>query len=426
MHDPRALLSDDGAERLARRGHQLDRTALAALVARRRDALTERDSLRAQAKRLDRTDREQARRYRDRVRELDELVRAGEGELRAALLDIPNSPADEAPDGGAEDPPVVVREWGRRPELDFPVRDHLDLGESLGILDPIRARKLSGARFMVTRGAGARLERALASFLLDLHRSRGYIEHGLPHLVSAESMTATGQLPKFAEDLFGTGAADRELLLIPTAEVPLVNLHRGETLTPSSLPLMLTACTPCYRAEAGSYGRDTRGLIRLHQFEKVELVRVCHPDDAGTQLGRLVADAEAALRQLGLHYRLVELRAGDLGFGARRTFDVEVWLPGQDAYREISSCSDCGDFQSRRAGIRIGGTQRLHPTTLNGSALPIGRTVAAILEQCQQPDGSVAIPPALVRYTGFATIGAAPRDGATERVRAPAGGGVPG
>jgi seryl-tRNA synthetase len=311
-------------------------------------------------------------------------------------------PAEEAPDGTAADEPVVVRAWDPPGRAPLGRKDHAELGEGLGVLDPGRAAKLSGARFAVTRGAGARLERALVSFLLDRHTAAGYVEHGLPHLVTPETMTGTGQLPKFAEDLFHTAVADRELLLIPTAEVPLVNLYRGESLDPAALPIAVTARTPCYRAEAGSYGRDTRGLIRVHQFEKVELVRLCRPQDAGAELERLTADAAGCLEALGLAYRVIDLRAGDLGFTARRTFDLEVWLPGQDAYREISSCSDCGDFQARRAGIRLRGGG--FPHTLNGSALPIGRTLAAILEQYQRPDGSVEVPAALVPYCGQAEI----------------------
>jgi seryl-tRNA synthetase len=224
--------------------------------------------------------------------------------------------------------------------------------------------------------------------------------------VTADAMTGTGQLPKFADDLFGTRVGDRDLLLVPTAEVPLVNLFRVEIVDAATLPLALTACTPCYRAEAGSYGRDTRGLIRTHQFEKVELVRLCHPDQAQRELQILLGHAEEGLRRLGLHYRVVDLRAGDLGFSARRTFDIEVWLPAQGEYREVSSCSDCGDFQARRAGIRARERQgrKIFVNTLNGSGLPIGRTMVALLEQGQQEDGSISIPPALVPYTGFSVI----------------------
>lgn len=305
------------------------------------------------------------------------------------------------------DPPVEVRRWGPRPMFDFKPRDHAELGAALGILDPTRAVKLSGARFAVTRNSGARLEWALAAFLLDLHtQEHGYVEHGLPHLVSTETMTGTGQLPKFAEDLLATKVAGRDLLLIPTAEVPLVNLYRDELIDESALPVALTAHTPCYRGEAGSYGRDTRGLIRLHQFEKVELVRICHPARADVELRLMLSHAEACLQRLGLHYRVVELRIGDLGFAASRTYDIEVWLPSQGTFREISSCSDCGTFQARRANIRMKGHngRKTFPATLNGSGLPIGRTMAALIEQYQQADGSVKIPSPLAPYTGFRAI----------------------
>ncbi|MDH2428333.1 serine--tRNA ligase [Sphaerisporangium sp. TRM90804] len=412
MHDPRSLLEAEASARLARRGYALDEPALRALVADRTGLVKERDGLRTELNRSARAadaaaQREQARAGKERLRKLEDELRACEAALSGLLLTVPNLPADEAPDGGPQDPPVVVGSWGTRPEFDFPARDHMDLGTALGVLDPVRAAKLSGSRFAVTRGAAARLERALAMFLLDLHTGEhGYVEHGVPHLVSAETMTGTGQLPKFADDLFHTRVADRDLLLIPTAEVPLVNLYRGEQLDPAALPVALVAHTPCYRGEAGSYGRDTRGLVRLHQFDKVELVRLCHPDEAGRELALLLGHAEACLRRLGLHYRVVELRSGDLGFAARRTFDIEVWLPGQDAYREISSCSDCGEFQARRAGIKVRerGGRKTYAATLNGSGLPIGRTLVAILEQYQRADGSVGVPPALVPYTGFSAI----------------------
>jgi seryl-tRNA synthetase len=327
---------------------------------------------------------------------------------------VPNVPSDEAPDGDANDEGVEIRRWGEPASPDFPVRDHVDLGTALGVLDQNRAAKLSGARFAVLAGAGPKLARALVSFLLDIHTGdHGYREYALPHLVTPETMTGTGQLPKFADDLFATEVAGRPLLLIPTAEVPLVNLRRDEILTEADLPLASTAHTPCYRGEAGSYGRDTKGLIRVHQFDKVELVRFCLAERSAAELELLVGQAEECLRRLELHHRVVDLRAGDLGFGATRTFDIEVWLPGQQAYREISSCSDCGTFQARRANIRVrraGGTKEF-PATLNGSALPIGRTLVAILEQHQQADGSVRIPEQLARYTGFTRI--AP-DGSTD------------
>lgn len=417
MHDAKVLLDGHDAIRLARRGYQLDVATLAGLVEERSQLIGAADALRAKLKRSTRAakgngtalDAPAGRAAREELRDLEEKSRKCSAELRALLLSVPNVPDDDAPSGRPSDPMVEIRRWGSAPEFDFQPADHLDIGVALGILDPVRAAKLSGARFCVTRGMGARLERALAEFLLDVHTiEHGYVEHGVPHLVSPETMTGTGQLPKFAEDLFSTQVAGRELLLIPTAEVPLVNLYRDEVIDEAALPLALTARTPCYRSEAGSYGKDTRGLIRLHQFEKIELVRICHSDAAASQLEVITTHAEEALRRLGLHYRVVDLRAGDLGFSARRTFDLEVWLPSQNAFREISSCSDCGTFQARRAGIRIRGRGRTKafPVTLNASGLPIGRTMAALLEQYQRADGSVALPPALVPYAGFAEISA--------------------
>ena len=323
----------------------------------------------------------------------------------------------------------MVRLWGEPPSFTFftfSPRDHVDIGTSAGLLDLARAAKLSGTRFSVARGAGARLERALAAFLLDLHtREHGYVEYGLPHLVNRATMTGTGQLPKFADDLFVTRTADRDLFLIPTAEVPLVNMYRDEILPGDALPLALTAHTACYRSEAGSYGRDTRGIIRVHQFSKVELVPICLEEQAEAQLQLLLSHAEECLRRLGLHYSVVELRAGDLGFSARRTYDIEVWLPGQNCYREISSVSDCGTFQARRARIRAsrGGGKEL-VATLNGSGLPIGRTLVAVLEQNQRADGGVTVPAALVPYTGYEEIRP---DGTPGQPRRPAGNpGLPG
>lgn len=412
MHDAKSLLDQQATARLARRGYALDTEALAGLVGQRSRLIAAADNMRAELKRSARTaggdGGATVHATKEELRDLEEQSRDCAERLRALLLSVPNVPDDLAPDGQPSDAMVEIRRWGLAPDFSFEPADHLDIGVGLGILDPARAAKLSGARFAVTRGAGARLERALTEFLLDLHTTEhGYTEHGLPHLVTTETMTGTGQLPKFAEDLFSTQVAGRELLLIPTAEVPLVNLYRDELIAETALPLALTARTPCYRAEAGSYGRDTRGLIRLHQFEKVELVRFCHPDDAASQLELITSHAEEALRRLDLHYRVVDLRAGDLGFAARRTYDLEVWLPSQQAFREISSCSDCGTFQARRANIRMRGRggSKTFPVTLNASGLPVGRTIAALLEQNQRADGSVALPAALARYTGFAEIG---------------------
>ncbi|MFD8996263.1 serine--tRNA ligase [Streptomyces abikoensis] len=423
MHDPHTLLAPDNAaqQRLARKGYALDRTALSALVRERAEAIATRDNLRAELNAISRrlrgsgTDEdsrragvEAARELKERIRKAEHTQRTLDAELKDVLLGIPNTPLDEVPDGTPDDPVVEVRRWGQPPRFDFTPRDHVELGTTTGILDLERAGKLSGTRFAVTVRAGARLERALASFLLDLHTGEhGYHEYSVPHLVTRETMTGTGQLPKFEADLFRTQVdEDRDLYLIPTAEVPLVNLFRGETLPAADLPLALTAHTACFRSEAGSYGRDTRGLIRLHQFAKVELVRLCTQQDAADQLQLMLSHAEECLKRLGLHYRVIELRAGDLGFSARRTYDLEVWLPSQGTFREISSVSDCGPFQARRAGIQVRqGAGREYPATLNGSGLPIGRTMVAILEQYQQADGSVIVPPALVPYAGFSRIG---------------------
>ena len=293
---------------------------------------------------------------------------------------------------------------GEPRKLDFTPRAHWDLGPELGILDFERAAKISGARFAVYWGLGARLERALAQLMLDLHtRERGYLEVIPPYLVTAETLTGTGQLPKFEGDLFKTRAGDKDLYLIPTAEVPLTNLHREEILEADRLPLKYVAFSPCFRSEAGSYGKDVRGLIRQHQFHKVELVKLTRAETSMDELESMVADAEEVLKRLGLAYRVVLLSTGDMGFAAAKTYDIEVWLPGQDAYREISSCSNCTDFQARRASLRYRPEPKAKPRflhTLNGSGLAVGRTLIAILENGQQADGSVLIPEALVPYMG--------------------------
>lgn len=355
------------------------------------------------------------RALKSQIADSDAEQRRLDEELQAVLLAIPNLPADRCPDGDSEDFAVEVRRWGMPPVFDVDPRDHVDLGERLGILDFARAAKLSGPRFAVARGLGARLERAIAQFFLDLHTQRhGYTEFSLPALVTRATMTGTGQLPKFEEDLFKTAVADRELFLIPTAEVPLTNLHSAETLAAEDLPLAYTSWTPCFRSEAGSYGRDTRGLIRVHQFTKVELVRLCDPERSSAELELMLGHAETCLKELGLAYRVVALAAGDISFASQFTYDIEVWLPSQGRYREISSCSDCSTFQARRAGIRMKSKngKRGFVATLNGSGLPIGRTLVAILEQGQQADGSVRLPDALVPYLGFQTINS---DGTTSR-----------
>ncbi|MFF1787685.1 serine--tRNA ligase [Kitasatospora sp. NPDC058243] len=429
MHDPRALIEmgSEAVRRLARRGYTLDLSALESLQSRRSQLIIRVDELRAESKRIAQEVQQAARQggdteaLKDRARELKEEIRSAETEqeqvqqeLRDFLLTVPNLPLDSTPEGDSDEHAVEVRRVGAPPSFSFEPKDHVDLGEALGILDFARASKLSGSRFSVSRGAGAGIERALATLFLDLHTKRhGYVEHAVPYLVTRQTMTGTGQLPKFEEDLFATGMGDRELFLIPTAEVPLTNLYADEIIPPAELPLALTAYTPCFRSEAGSYGRDTRGILRQHQFSKVEMVRICDPEDSQAELEKMVSHAEACLKELGLAYRVVQLAAGDLGFSAQVTYDIEVWLPSQQTYREISSVSDCGTFQARRAGIRTrdehGKTRPV--ATLNGSGLPIGRTLAALLEQCQQQDGSVVLPEALVPYLGFRRISA---DGTTE------------
>lgn len=419
MHDPRVLLdpATDAVRKLARRGYSLDLERLEKLLGGRNAAIQKGDESRAEANRLQKAVKgaspeerpalvEKARETKAAITLAEEEHRELEAQLTEYLLEIPNLPADELPDGASDEDAEEVRTWGEIPAVENPL-DHVDLGEKLGILDLARATKLSGPRFAVLKGRGAALERALARFFLDLHTERhGYTEWSVPALVTRPTMTGTGQLPKFEQDLFRTEVADRELFLIPTAEVPLTNLHARETLAAEELPLAYTAQTPCFRSEAGSYGKDTRGLIRVHEFSKVELVRFVDPARSREELEVLLGHAEAVVQALGLAYRVVRLAAGDIGFSAEYTYDIEVWLPSQGRYREISSVSDFGTFQARRAAIRTKSKDgaRGFAATLNGSGLPIGRTLVAVLEQGQQPDGSVRIPPALVPYTGFEVI----------------------
>jgi seryl-tRNA synthetase len=338
----------------------------------------------------------------DRIKEFDEKLKEVEATFEGEGLRLPNVPHATVPEGGDAAANQEVRRWGKPAELPFEAKDHVALGEALGILDFERAGKLSGARFALYLGAGAALERALIQFMLDLHtREHGYREAIPPFLVNRETMTGTGQLPKFEEDLFKTGVADRELFLIPTSEVPLTNIHRGEILDAARLPIHLTAYSPCFRSEAGSYGKDTRGLIRQHQFQKVELVKITTPEKSYDELEAMVRNAERVLELLELPYRTMLLCTGDMGFAAAKTYDLEVWLPGQKTYREISSCSNCEDFQARRAGIRYRPDATAKPRlvhTLNGSGLAVGRTFIAILENCQDAKGGVRIPRALHRY----------------------------
>jgi seryl-tRNA synthetase len=335
-----------------------------------------------------------------RVKELDETLTGVEGKFQDFLLNLPNIPHESVPVGYSSDDNPVVRTWGEKPVFSFDPRAHWDIGESLDILDFERATKITGARFVVYKGPGARLERALINFMLDLHtREHGYTEILPPFMVNSQSMLGTGQLPKFQEDLFKLEGWD--YYLIPTAEVPVTNYYQQETLSAAELPIKFVAYTPCFRSEAGSHGKDTRGLIRQHQFNKVELVKFSLPENSYPELEALVANAEEVLKRLGLHYRVVTLCTGDMGFSSAKTYDLEVWLPGQSLYREISSCSNFEDFQARRANIRLkrpgqSKTELVH--TLNGSGLAVGRTLVAVLENYQQADGSVIIPEALRPY----------------------------
>ena len=337
----------------------------------------------------------------DRIKELDAELKDVEEELNTALLVIPNTPNDDIPDGPDSDSNVELRRDGTPRTFDFEPKAHWDLGEELGILDPTTAAKVTGARFHFYKGAGAALERAVINFYLDSHTSRGYTEVFPPFMVNRASMTGTGQLPKFEEDAFHLGRED--FFLIPTAEVPVTNMHRSDILEGEALPIKYCAYSACFRAEAGSAGRDTRGLIRQHQFNKVELVKFANPETSYDELESLTADAEFVLKSLGLPYRVVCLCAGDLGFSSAKTYDIEVWMPSYDRYLEISSCSNFEDYQARRASIRFRESQGAKPQlvhTLNGSGVAIGRTVAAILENYQNADGSITIPEVLRKYMG--------------------------
>jgi len=410
---------DTVAARLARRGGALDLSGLKALAQRRKELLVESEALRARQNAANDEMKALAKAGGDalaekraalkelstRIKELDAPLAEVEAELARALLFTPNTPLEVVPDGADAAANVVVHTWGEKPRYGFRPKTHDELGEALGLLDFDRAAKLSGARFAVLKGPLAQLERALVSFMIDVHVSRGYTEILPPYLVNRASMTGTGQLPKFEEDAFKTREerTEDELFLIPTAEVPVTNLHRDGILDAAALPLRYCAFTPCFRREAGSYGKDTKGLIRQHQFHKVELVKFCRPEESEAELEKLTDDAEEILRRLGLHHRRIALCAGDLGFSSAHTYDLEVWLPGQDAFREISSCSNFEDYQARRAKIRFKEGQDGKPKlahTLNGSGLAVGRTLVAILEQGQREDGSVALPEVLWPYLG--------------------------
>ncbi len=338
---------------------------------------------------------------KDKQAEYERLRDETESAMHDLLAGLPNIPADDVPVGLDESANKEVRRWGEPRDFDFEPKDHVDIGEALGILDFERATKIAGSRFAILNGAGARLSRALVNFMLEVHTSEhGYVETLPPFMVNRTALFGTNQLPKFEEELFHI-KDDRQFALIPTAEVPVTNYHADEILEAKDMPLYYTAYTPCFRSEAGSYGRDTRGLIRQHQFEKVELVKLCLPEKSEEEHEKLTANAERILQLLGLPYRTVVLSTGDMGFGARKTYDIEVWLPSQKAYREISSCSNCGDFQARRMNTRFrraGGSKPEFAHTLNGSGLAVGRTWIAILENYQQADGSVLIPEVLHTY----------------------------
>lgn len=402
-------------QRLATRGGDYPIERILDLDTRRRHLISELDRLRHERKTLSEEIGRLKRQGQDtedlvsRVKLLGERIKALEGELREVegeqkrlLLELPNLPHESVPVGEDEKDNQVVKRWGDLPRFDFKPRPHWEIGVELGILDFERAAKITGSRFTVYYGAGALLERALINFMLDLHiRKHGYREVLPPFMVNQETLIGTGQLPKFKEDLFKL--EDWDYYLVPTAEVPVTNLHREEILPEEVLPLYYTAYTPCFRSEAGAHGRDTRGIVRQHQFNKVELVKITTPETSYQELESLLLDAEEVLQLLGLPYRVMLLCTGDLGFSAAKTYDIEVWAPGQGRFVEISSCSNCEDFQARRANIRYrprsGGKPRfVH--TLNGSGLAVGRTVMAILENYQQPDGSVVIPEVLRPYMG--------------------------
>ena len=407
-------------EQLGRRGMTLDLTGLQLIAKQARDLEEQRSNLQAEGNRIGKDVglkikagaaangpevqalRDQGNRIKQQVAVLEEEEKALDAKLREQLLTLPNLPSPEAPNGSSEADNVEIKRWGS-PRVEDGLQEHWQIAERLGLFETERSVRIAQSRFVTLMGQGARLERALISFMLDLHSTKGYREVMPPILVNSASLTGSGQLPKFAEESFR--CAEDDLWLTPTAEVPVTSLHRDEVIPAEQLPLRYVAYTPCFRREAGSYGRDTRGLIRLHQFNKVELYWFCHPEHSAEAHQQITADAEAVLEALELPYRKIELCTGDMGFSAARTYDLEVWLPGAGSYREISSCSVCGDFQARRSAIRLKdgkATQLVH--TLNGSGLAVGRTMAALLETGQQADGSVQLPAALVPYFGAARV----------------------
>lgn len=408
-------------EQMARnRGIALDLESFRALDRERRDCITAVERLKAERNkaseeiaRLKKAGQDasaliaEMKRVGDEIKQQDERAAALDERLRDFMLTVPNLPHASVPVGHSAADNVEVRRWGAPPKFDFTPRPHWEVGERAGILDLARAAKMSGARFALYRGLGARLERALANFMLDTHTAAGYTEILPPFIVNTQSLVGVGQLPKFAADMFHLEGTD--LWLTPTAEVELTNLYRDETLEAAALPIRVCAWTACFRSEAGAAGKDTRGIARQHQFQKVELFKFTRPEQSYAELESLVANAEAILQKLGLHYRVMQLCTGDMGFASSKTYDIEVWLPSTGEFREISSCSNCEAFQARRSGIRYkpeGGKKSEYVHTLNGSGLAVGRTWLAIVENYQQADGSIVIPEALRPYMGTDKIGA--------------------
>ena len=421
MIDPKLLRTelDTVAEKLAKRGYELDKAFWQQVEEQRKSIQVKTEELQAKknagAKQIglmkrngENTDALMAEMatISSEMKQAEDALKALQEKILAAALTIPNLPDDSVPAGKDENDNVEMRRWGEPRQFDFEVKDHSDLGEDLGLLDFEMAAKLTGSRFSVLKGQLAKLNRALIAFMLTTHTDKyGYTEMYVPYMVNADSLLGTGQLPKFEEDLFKL-RGEKEYYLIPTSEVPLTNSVRDKILDPEALPIKVTAHTPCFRSEAGSAGRDTRGLIRQHQFEKVEMVQIVHPETSMQALEDMTGQAEYILQQLGLPYRVIVLCGGDMGFGAVKTYDIEVWLPSQDTYREISSCSNCGDFQARRMQARVKDgkkTELVH--TLNGSGLAVGRTLLAIMENYQNADGTITVPEVLRPYMGCDVIG---------------------
>lgn len=421
MIDPKLLRTelDTVAEKLAKRGYELDKAFWQQVEEQRKSIQVKTEELQAKknagAKQVglmkrngENTDAlmaEMATISSD-MKQAEDALKALQEKIQAAALTIPNLPDDSVPAGKDENDNVEMRRWGEPRQFDFAIKEHSDLGEALGMLDFELAAKLTGSRFSVLRGQLAKLNRALIQFMLNTHTEKyGYTEMYVPYMVNSDSLQGTGQLPKFEEDLFKL-RGEKEYYLIPTSEVPLTNSVRDKILDPEALPIKVTAHTPCFRSEAGSAGRDTRGLIRQHQFEKVEMVQIVHPESSMQALEDMTGQAEYILQQLGLPYRVIVLCGGDMGFGAVKTYDIEVWLPSQTTYREISSCSNCGDFQARRMQARVKDgkkTELVH--TLNGSGLAVGRTLLAIMENYQNADGTITVPEVLRPYMGVDVIG---------------------